>query len=91
MLKDLPGLVHLNLRGQEVTDANSVHLKPLTSLTRLHLENTKITDKGVANLSGLVNLEYLNLYGTTITDAFSFIVSNSMFIPRRCIAIGFCA
>ena len=62
-------LVHLNLRGQEVSDANTVHLKDLTALTRLHLEKTKITDKGLENLKGLVNLEYLNLYGTEVTDA----------------------
>jgi hypothetical protein len=68
-LKDLKGsLVHLNLRGQDVTDAHLAHLKDLTSLTRLHLERTKITDKGLENLKGLVNLEYLNLYGTAITD-----------------------
>src|SRR3954453_22375697 len=36
-LKELKGLVHLNLRGQDVTDAQTVHLKDLTSLTRLHL------------------------------------------------------
>ena len=36
-LKDLTGLVHLNLRGQDVTDAHLVHVKDLTSLTRLHL------------------------------------------------------
>jgi hypothetical protein len=67
-LKDLKGLVHLNLRGQDVTDAHLTHLKGLTSLTRLHLEKTKITDKGLENLKGLVNLEYLNLYGTAVTD-----------------------
>ena len=68
-LKDLKGLIHLNLRAQDVTDAQMVHLKNLTSLTRLHLEQTKITDKGLENIKGLVNLEYLNLYGTSITDA----------------------
>jgi hypothetical protein len=68
-LKNLKGLVHLNLRGQDVTDAQLVHLKDITTLTRLHLENTKITDKGLEQLKGLVNLEYLNLYGTAITDA----------------------
>ena len=68
-LKDLKGLVHLNLRGQDVTDAHLTHLKDLTSLTRLHLERTKITDKGLENLKGLVNLEYLNLYGTSVSDA----------------------
>src|SRR5437879_4555917 len=68
-LKDLTGLVHLNLRGQDVTDAHLVHLKDLTSLTRLHLEKTKITDQGLVHLKGLVNLEYLNVYGTAVTDA----------------------
>jgi hypothetical protein len=69
LLKDLKGLVHLDLRGQPVMDAQLVHLKPLTELTHLHLGNTKITDKGLENLRGLANLEYLNLYGTTVTDA----------------------
>src|SRR5262249_21367804 len=68
-LKDLKDVVHLNLRGQPVTDAQLVHLKDLTTLTRLHLEKTKITDKGLEQLKGLVDLEYLNLYGTEITDA----------------------
>jgi hypothetical protein len=68
-LKALNGLVHLNLRGQDVTDAQTTLLKGLVSLTRLHLEQTKITDKGLANLQGLTNLEYLNLYGTAVTDA----------------------
>src|SRR5579885_1387019 len=69
LLKELKGLVHLDLRGQPVTDAQLIHLKPLTELTHLHLENTKITDKGLENLKGLVNLEYLNLYGTEVSDA----------------------
>src|SRR5262249_38278943 len=68
-LKELKGLVHLNLRGQPVTDAMLVNLKGLTGLTELHLEKTKITDKGLENLKNLTNLEYLNLYGTEITDA----------------------
>jgi hypothetical protein len=69
LLKDLKGLVHLDLRGQPVTDAQTIHLKPLTELTHLHLEKTKITDKGLENLKGLANLEYLNLYGTGVSDA----------------------
>jgi hypothetical protein len=68
-LKELKEVVHLNLRGQPVTDANLEQLKGLTSLIRLHLEKTKITDKGLEHLKGLTNLEYLNLYGTDITDA----------------------
>jgi hypothetical protein len=69
ILKDLKGLVHLNLRGQPVTDAQLAYLKPLTELTHLHLEKTKITDKGLEELKGLVSLEYLNLYGTAVSDA----------------------
>src|SRR5262249_41733967 len=68
-LKELKTLVHLNLRGQDVTDEHMTHLKGLTSLTRLHLEKTKVTDKGLEQLKGLTNLEYLNLYGTAVTDA----------------------
>src|SRR5215470_10184284 len=68
-LKELKGVVHLNLRGRAVTDAMLAQIKDLTSLTRLHLEKTKVTDKGLENLKGLVNLEYLNLYGTEVTDA----------------------
>ncbi len=63
-------LVSLNLRGQDVTDAQLALLKDLTNLTRLHLENTKVTDKGLEQLKGLTNLEYLNLYGDAgVTDA----------------------
>src|SRR5262245_9531232 len=39
-LKDLKGLVHLNLRNQPLTDEQAAQLKGLTELTRLHLEKT---------------------------------------------------
>ncbi len=69
-LEGLKGrLVHLNLGGQPLTDAQLAHVKGLTDLTELHLEKTKITDKGLENLRGLTNLEYLNMYGTDVTDA----------------------
>ena len=69
LLKDLKNVVHLNLRGQPVTDAQLAQIKDMTTLTRLHLERTKVTDQGLVHLKGLVNLEYLNLYGTEVTDA----------------------
>src|SRR5436190_20145806 len=56
-LKELKGLVHLNLRGTEVNDDMLAHLAGCTSLVRLHLEKTKVTDKGMAHLKGLSNLE----------------------------------
>ena len=68
-LKDLKGVVHLNLRGTEVNDDMLASVAGVTSLLRLHLEKTKVTDKGLAHLKGLANLEYLNLYGTEIGDA----------------------
>jgi mono/diheme cytochrome c family protein len=68
-LKDVAGLVDLNLAGTKITDAGLTALERLTNLTRLHLENTAITDAGLAHLKGLTNLVYLNLYGTAVTDA----------------------
>ena len=68
-LKDLKGVVHLNLRGRAVTDDMLAAVAGLKELTRLHLEKTKVTDKGLAHLKGLANLEYLNLYGTAVSDA----------------------
>lgn len=68
-LKDVPGLIWLNLRGTKITDAGLAQLADLKSLTQLHLEKTAVTDAGLAHLAGLENLEYLNLYDTKITDA----------------------
>lgn len=68
LLKDLKGVVELNLRGREVTDAMLSHIAGQTELTRLHLEKTKISDKGLEHVKGLTNLVYLNLYGTAVSD-----------------------
>jgi hypothetical protein len=68
-LKDVLGLIDLNLATTKVTDAGLAHLKPLANLQRLHLELTGVTDAGLAQLKGLKNLTYLNLYGTKVTDA----------------------
>jgi len=68
-LKDVLGLVELNLGGTKIKDADLANLKGLINLNRLHLENTAITDAGLVHLRGLVKLEYLNLYNTPVTDA----------------------
>jgi len=68
-LKDVLGLVELNLGGTKIKDADLANIKGLINLDRLHLENTPITDAGLAHLKGLVKLNYLNLYGTSVTDA----------------------
>ena len=68
-LKDILGLVDLNLAGTKISDAGLAHIKGLTNLTHLHLEHTQIGDAGLTNLKGLVNLEYLNLFDTKVSDA----------------------
>lgn len=68
-LKDVSGLVWLNLADTQVTDAGMEHLAGLKTLKRLHLEKTQIGDAGLAHLKDLSELEYLNLYGTQVTDA----------------------
>ena len=68
-LKEMIGLVDLNLAGTKITDNGLVNLANLTNLNRLHLEKTGITDAGLAHLKGLKNLHYLNLYGTSVGDA----------------------
>ncbi len=68
-LKDILGLVDLNLAGTKISDSGLANIKGLTNLTHLHLEHTQIGDAGLANLKGLVNLEYLNLFDTKVSDA----------------------
>lgn len=69
LLKNVLGLVELNLGGAKIKDTDLANLQGLTNLHRLHLENTPVTDAGLVPLQGLVNLDYLNLYGTAVTDA----------------------
>ena len=68
-VKDIIGLVDLNLANTRVTDAGLANLKPLVNLQRLHLELTGITDAGLNQIKDLPNFVYLNLYGTKVTDA----------------------
>lgn len=68
-LKDVLGLLELNLAGTKVTDAGLAALKNLTNLTTLHLEHTAVTDAGLVHLKQLKNLHYLNLFNTKVSDA----------------------
>ncbi len=68
-LRDIAGLIDLNLANTKVTDAGLANLKGLANLQRLHLELTSVSDAGLAHLKGLQNLTYLNLYSTKVTDA----------------------
>jgi mono/diheme cytochrome c family protein len=68
-VKDIAGLVDLNLAGTKISDGGLAAIKGLINLNVLHLEHTGITDAGLANLKDLQNLEYLNLFDTKVTDA----------------------
>jgi peroxiredoxin len=65
---DLPKLLEgytelrvLDLRGNDISDKNVVHLLPLKKLTSLDLIHTGITDDGLRQLEQLSNLEKLYL------------------------------
>ena len=68
LVKKLPKVEQLDLRGTAVTDKGLGSLDGLSALTHLHLENTAVTDEGLTHLKGLSNLQYLNLYNTAVTD-----------------------
>ena len=68
LVKQLPKVDQLDLRGTGVTDAGLANIEGLNSLTQLHLEKTGVTDEGLTHLKNLANLAYLNLYGTAVTD-----------------------
>ncbi|HAL14698.1 MAG TPA: hypothetical protein DCP67_12865, partial [Planctomycetaceae bacterium] len=69
LVKDLPFIVSLNLRGTQVNDEGAALLAGMSGLERLHLEKTGVTDAALNHLTGLENLKYLNVYGTEVTDA----------------------
>ena len=69
VLKEINGIVELDLKNAGISDAGVAHLSGLSGLERLHLEKTKISDEGLKSLSGITGLKYLNLYGTGVTDA----------------------
>src|SRR2546430_12002267 len=62
LVKVLPKVEQLDLRGTGITDNGLANIEGLTTLTHLHLESTGVTDAGVAHLKPLTNLTYLNLF-----------------------------
>ena len=57
IVKTLPKVEQLDLRGTAITDAGLANLDGMTTLTHLHLENTAVTDAGLAHLKGMTKLE----------------------------------
>ena len=60
-------IVSLDISGDDVTDAQLVHLRGLTCLRDVEFYHIRITDSGMAHLKGLTNLETLFLYDTQVT------------------------
>jgi hypothetical protein len=63
-----PNILHLNLRGAGLTDADVKVVATFTNLRHLRLEKNDITDEGAKALASLASLTSLNLTGTRITD-----------------------
>ena len=69
-LRNLPSLLHLDLRWSKVTDQGLTQLKELPFLRTLYLGDCAgITDEGAAILATMPGLESLNISQTKITPA----------------------
>ncbi len=68
-VKDIAGLIELNLATTKITDAGLASIAGLVNLETLNLSQTAVTDAGLKNLKNLKKLESLNLYATAVTDA----------------------
>jgi internalin A len=69
LLRQVPGLLELNLTRTNISDAGLFHVSKLSKLKILLLGGTDITDEGAQMLESLVELEQLNLTNTGITDS----------------------
>ncbi len=66
-IASLTKLTHLDLHGQNATDANCHQLATLTNLTYLAMSGERLTDAGLAALKPLTNLTFLHLSHVAIT------------------------
>ncbi|MBX3399036.1 MAG: protein kinase [Gemmataceae bacterium] len=67
-LKDLTGVIKLEIGHTAVTDAGMVHFKNYRKLTRLILNGTKVTDAGLVNFKDCKELTGIFLLYLPITD-----------------------
>ena len=63
----LHGLLWLELRATQVTDAGLAHLRGMKRLVHVDLGLTQITDAGLAHLE-MTKLRRINLAGTRVTE-----------------------
>jgi len=68
-LKNLPGIVDLNLRFAEyVTDEGLAAIKDWKKLKRLNVHGAKISDTTLAHISGITTLESVDVGSAMVTD-----------------------
>ena len=68
-LKNLPGIVDLNLRYAEyVTDEGMAAIKGWKKLKRLNVHGAKFSDTTLEHISGIMTLESLNIGSGMVTD-----------------------
>jgi len=68
-IKDLPGIVELNLYFAEyVTDEGLAAIKGWKKLKRLNVHGTKVSDTALEHISGITTLESLNVGSVMLTD-----------------------
>jgi uncharacterized protein (TIGR03067 family) len=67
-IRDIHGLVRLDLRSTHITDGGLAELERHKALRVLNLSSCKrVTGKGIASLAALINLETLDLSGLRLT------------------------
>lgn len=69
LLRSVPRLRELSLRGLPITSAQLQQLSGFPELTHLDLQDTAISDAGLETLDEIPSLVYVTLAGTTVTDA----------------------
>ena len=67
-LRNLPGIVELNLAGMQITGQGLACLAPLVKLRRLNLDRTTVGDDDLSRLPNRGSLVALWLYGTRVSD-----------------------
>ena len=84
-LRNLPSLIHLDVRYSKVTDQGLIQLRELPFLRTLYLEDcANITDQGAATLATMHGLESLNVSRTKSPR-------KECFAWRLCLGYALCA
>ncbi len=69
LLKDIPGIVRLELYDTSITGKALAHIKDLPDLEVLHIGKINLTNANLEHLKGHATLRRLTVGATAITDA----------------------